>query len=101
MQTTGQRLAGFGEEGGAVPRKWWYGAVDGNWDVKYFDTLTAGTSQSFEVRRDSDSSRIWKWYAGGDLKEVSVASNARRNSRRSARTLLTPVTIRTRATGGI
>lgn len=41
----------------------------GRWYVKYYDTLTTGASQSFEVRRASSSSRKWKWYAGGDLKK--------------------------------
>ena len=55
--------------GWSSPREMAVWSSNGNWYVQYFDTLTTGASQSFEVRRDSDSSRIWKWYAGGDLKK--------------------------------
>ncbi len=54
------------------PREMTVWATDGDWDVDYHDTLTVGTSQSFETRRVSSSGSVWKWYAGGDLKKTKT-----------------------------
>ena len=58
--------------GWSSPREMAVWSNRGTWYVKYFDTLTAGASQSFEVRSVSDPPREWKWYAGGDFKKSLI-----------------------------